>query len=119
MHGNHNVFVRAIQGKNKVKLTFFSNENGDTRDGLFGPIFYSPSTAGNDSDCYYLWDFEGADGNHFLGLPPSQIVRMELTREPFDIVEFFTSSGGISDSECGCGGDLSEASRRESDGKSL
>jgi hypothetical protein len=119
MHRNHNVFVRAIRGKNKVRLTFFSSEDGDIRDGLFGPIFYSPSIAGNDSDCYYLWDFEGADSNHFFGLPPSQIVRMEISREHFDLVEFFTPSGGISNYECGSRGDLSETSRKESDGKNL
>lgn len=119
MHRNHNIFVKAIQGKNKVKLTFFSNENGDIKDGLFGPIFYSPSTEGSDSDCYYLWDFEGADSNHFLGLPPSQIVRMELTDEPFDLVEFFTSKGAISDSKCGFAEDLSKTPRKEYDGKSM
>lgn len=119
MHRNHDIFVGAIRDKHKVKLTFFSNENGDIGDGLFGPIFYSPSTAGNDSDCYYLWDFEGADSNHFLGLPPSQIVRMELTEEPFDLVEFFTSSGAVSDSKYGCGKEFPETNRKGSDGKSL
>jgi hypothetical protein len=119
MHRNHDIFVRAIRDKHKVKLTFFSNEKGDIRDGLFGPIFYSPSTAGNDSDCYYLWDFEAGNSNNFLGLPPSQIVRMELAREPFDLVEFFTSSGGISGSKCGCGEDLTGTIRKELDGKSM
>lgn len=119
MHRNHDIFVKAIRGKNKVKLTFFRNEKGDIRDGLFGPIFYSPSTAGDDSDCYYLWDFEDGNSNNFLGLPPSQIVRMELTREPFDLVEFFTSRGAISDSKYRCGEVLPETTRKGSDGKSL
>lgn len=119
MHRNHDIFVKAIRGKNKVKLTFFSNENGDIRDGLFGPIFYSPSVAGNDSDCYYLWDLESGNNNNFLGLPPSQVVRMELTNESFDFVEFFTSRRAISDSKWGCGEDLTETTRKGSDGKSL
>jgi hypothetical protein len=119
MHRNHDVFVEAIRGKNKIKLTFFRNENSDIRDGLFGPIFYSPSTAGDDSDCYYLWDFEGGNNNNFLGLPPSQIVRMEFANESFDFVKFFTSRGAISDSKCGCGEDLPETNRKGSDGKDL
>lgn len=119
MHRNHDIFVKAIRDKNKVKLTFFSEENGDIRDGVFGPIFYSPSVTGDDSDCYYLWDFEGGNSSNFLGLPPSQIVGIELTEEPFDLVEFFTSKGAISDSKCGFAEDLSETSRKESDGRSL
>ncbi len=100
MHRNHDIYVKAIRDRKKVKLTFFSNEQGDVGDGLFGPIFYSPSAMGEDSDCYYLWDFERGASDNFLGLPPSQIVRMELTKESFDFVEFFTSRGAISDSEC-------------------
>ena len=119
MHRDHNIFVNAIQGKKKVKLTFLHNEHGDIGDGLFGPIFYSPSAAGDDSDCYYLWDFESGIGNNFLGLPPSQIVRMELTKEPFDFVEYFTSRGAISDSECESRVNLPKTKTEESDGKSL
>jgi hypothetical protein len=95
MHRDHNIFARAIQEKKKVKSTFYSNERGDTRNGLFGPVFYSKSCAGDNSDCYYLWDFESGTGNHFLGLPPSQIVSMELAKEPFDFFEFFTSKRAV------------------------
>ncbi len=119
MHRDHNIFVKAIQSKKKVKLTFFHNERGDIKNGLFGPIFYSPSAAGDDSDCYYLWDFESGIGDNFLGLPPPQIVRMELTKESFDLVEFFTSRGAISGSECGSGANLPESNRKESSGKNL
>ena len=111
MHHEHDIFVKAIRDKKRLELTFFSNENDEIRDGLFGPIFYSPSTAGDDSDCYYLWDFEGDNSNNFLGLPPSQIMRMELTKEPFDLVEFFTSRRAISDSKWECGEDLPETTR--------
>ena len=119
MHRDHDIFVKAIRGKKKVKLTFFHNEHGDIRDGLFGPIFYSTTIAGEDSDCYYLWDFENGIGNNFLGLSPSQIVRMELTKKPFDYVEFFTSRGAIIDSERGIGANLPKTKMEESDGTSL
>ncbi|MHC4110653.1 MAG: hypothetical protein ACYSUY_06230 [Planctomycetota bacterium] len=119
MHSDHDIYVKAIRDKKKVKLTFSSNEHSDIGDGLFGPIFYSPTVAGDDSDCYYLWDFESGTGNNFLGLPPSQIVRMELTKEPFDLVEFFTSRRAISDSKYGCGENLPKAKRKGTDGKGL
>ena len=117
MHRDHDIFIRSIRDKKKIKLTFVSNERGDTRNGLFGPIFYSTSVAGNDSDCYYLWDFESSSGNHFLGLPPSQIMSMELTKETFDLVEFFTSRREPGDSQCASGVDL--PNRKETNGKSL
>ncbi|MHC4640228.1 MAG: hypothetical protein ACYS32_01190 [Planctomycetota bacterium] len=117
MHRDHDTFVKSIRDKKKVKLTFVSNKRGEIRDGLFGPIFHSTSVSEDDSDCYYLWDFESDTGNHFLGLPPSQIVRIKLTKEPFDLVEFFTSRRDTSDSQCASGVDISN--RKETDGKSL
>ena len=120
MHCDHDIYVKAIRDRKKVKLTFFHNEHGDIRDGLFGPIFYSATIAGEDSDCYYLWDFESGIGDNFLGLPPSQIVRMELTEDPFDLVEFFTTSEReISDSRRGSGANLPKTKKEGSDGKSL
>lgn len=115
MHRDHDIFVEAVRDKKKVILTFVSNEHSDTEDGLCGPILYSPSCVGDDSDYYYLWNFESVTGKNFLGLPPSQIVRMELTKESFDFVEFFTSRGAISGSECGSGADLPKTKKEESD----
>ncbi len=117
MHRDHDVFVKSIRDKKKVKLIFVNNERGDTKDGLFGPIFYSTSVAGKDSDCYYLWDFESGTGNNFLALPTSQIVCMTLTKEPFDLVEFFTSRRETNDSQCTSG--VNTPNRKETDGKNL
>ena len=95
MHRDHNIFAKAIQEKKKVNLTFYSNEHKDTKEGLFGPIFYSDFPVGGSSDCYYLWDFDSEADNNFLGLLPSRIVSMKLAEEPFDPVEFFTSKRAI------------------------
>jgi hypothetical protein len=119
MHGDHEIFVKSIQDKNKVKLIFVINERGDIREGLFGPIFYSASIAGDDSDCYYLWDFESGTSNHFLGIPSSQIMSMELSKETFDLVEFFTSKRETSEPHRGSEVNLLETKRKESNGKSL
>jgi hypothetical protein len=100
MHRDHDIFVKSIQGRTKVKVTFVTNDHGDIGDGLFGPIFYLASVGGGDSGCYYLWDFESETGDNFLGLPSSQIVSMELAAESFDLVELLTSKREISDFEC-------------------
>jgi hypothetical protein len=117
MHHDHDVFVKSIRDRKKVKLTFVNNERGGARDGLFGPIFYSTSVAGKDSDCYYLWDFESGTGNNFLALPTSQIVCMALTKEPFDLVEFFTSMKETNDSQRTS--EVDTPKRKETDGKNL
>jgi len=119
MHCHHNIFVEAIRDKRKVKLTFLSKERGNKTDKLCGPVFYSASVAEKDSGCYYLWNFESNTGNNFLALSPSQIVSIELTKEHFDLVEFFTSSREISDSQRESGGNLPKTKRKELDGKSL
>ena len=95
MHRDHIIFAKAIQEKKKVKLTFDSNECNNTKEGLFGPILYSKSRAGGDSDCYYLWDFDSEAVNNFIVLPPSRIASMKLGEESFDPVEFFTSKRAI------------------------
>jgi hypothetical protein len=98
MHRDHDIFINAIGDKKKIQLTFFSNEDGDIEDRLFGPIFYSTSGEESDSDRYYLWDFESITDNHFLGLLTSQILRMKVTEEAFDPVKFFTPRREISNS---------------------
>jgi hypothetical protein len=95
MHSDHNIFAKAIQKKKKVKLTFYVSESNDTKEGLFGPILYSKSRAGDDSDCYYLCDYGSEADKNFIGLPPSRIASMKLGEEPFDCVEFFTSKRAI------------------------
>jgi hypothetical protein len=94
MHPDHDIFTRAIQEKKKVKLTFYGSERS-IKERFFGPIYYSASSREDDSDYYYLWDFETETNNDFTGLSSSQIVNMKLSDEPFDFVEFFTSKREI------------------------
>ena len=90
MRCNHDNFVRAIRDKMKVKLTFCSEERRGRPSLPCGPIIFSPQVAGEDSACYYFWDFESHTGGSLLVLSPSQIASMELTNEPFDLEAFFT-----------------------------
>jgi hypothetical protein len=98
MHRDHNIFVQAIREKRKLKMTFFSKDLGRDVDRICGPVFYSASAGGDDSGCYLLWDFECGAGNSFMALPPSKIVSMDITEEPFDMVAFFTSGSAVNGS---------------------
>ncbi len=98
MHHDHAVFVQAIQDKRKVKLVFLSDAGGNKAEKLYGPMLYSPSFAGDETgeetDCYYFWDFESGSDKHVLGFPSNKIVSMELTEQAFDPAEFITSARG-------------------------
>jgi len=90
MHCDHDVFLRAIRDKRKIKLTFVSQERNQNKTKLFGPIKYGTNAVGVDPDCYYVWDFEGKGEDDFLVLIPSEIESIELAAEPFDLVHFFS-----------------------------
>ena len=91
MHYDHAVFVRAIKDNRKVKLVFLTDAAGTKVEKLCGPMLYSPPIAGDESDCYYFWDFESGSGKQFLGFPSNKIVSMELTEQAFDPAELITS----------------------------
>ena len=118
MHNDHDIFIQAIRQKKKVKMRLPSRERGYKADKLYGPILYSPSVAGVDSGCYYVWDFESGSENHFLGLLPSQIVNMQLTEEPFDPVEFFTSGREVGRTKGGSERNLPKSESKSGEVKS-
>ncbi len=93
MHRDHDIFVRAIKDKRRVKLVFLSNTDGNNAEKLCGPMLYSPPAGAGESDWYYLWDFESSTDKHVLGFPSSKIVGMELTKEAFDPAKYIASGG--------------------------
>lgn len=97
MHHDHDIFVRATKDKRKVLLDYFDDKHKLNFNRLCLPVYYSQAqTEGDNLDCYYLWDLASGKDKRFLGLPPSQIVSMELTEEAFDPAEFITLNGGDS-----------------------
>ena len=89
MHNDHDVFIQSIEQKRRIKITFFGRENPQNLPRQCAPLHYSKGRIeGDDMDCYYLWDFQAVRGNHFLALPPSQIVRMNLNEGTFKIEDF-------------------------------
>ncbi len=91
MHADHDTFMRGIKGMRKIRLTFFSKEDRGQLVRTCAPMDFGPSRRAKDkSDRYHLWDFESDTRNHTLGLPPTQIVSMELLSETFDPSDFVT-----------------------------
>lgn len=91
MHGDHDVFIQGIHDKKKIRLTFFSKEDGAILVRLCAPMDFGPgSRAKVKVDRYHLWDYESDTGPHTLSLLPNQIKSMELTVEDFDPDEFVT-----------------------------
>ena len=88
MHCDHNVFVQGMDQKRRIKLTFIGGKNLQNLVKECAPLHYSRGQVeGDDLDSYYVWDFE-TKGSHFLALPPSRIIKMELTEDEFNIEDF-------------------------------
>jgi hypothetical protein len=86
MHCDHDVFVQGMEQKKRIKLTFHQTKNHRNMVRECAPLHYSRGRIeGDDLDSYYIWDFEAARDSHFLSLPPSQIVKMELAEGLFNI----------------------------------
>lgn len=89
MHTDHDIFTNGIEQKRTIKMTFSSRENLQSLLRECAPLHYSKGQIeGDDLDCYYFWDFKATNGSHFLALPPSQIITMELAEGTFKIGDF-------------------------------
>ena len=90
MHRDHVIFVEAIRDKRKVKVTFFSDEDGCIQVKLSAPIDFEQHHIEEESGRYYFWDFEkGANGAPLI-LGHDQIVSIRLHKETFSPAEFVT-----------------------------
>ncbi|KLU99949.1 hypothetical protein ABT56_22785 [Photobacterium aquae] len=82
-------FIKAIENKTKVRLTFVSKEDNCTLTRLCAPMDFGPSRrAKNKDDRYHLWDYESDKANHVLSLLPAQIVNIEFLDMDFNPAEF-------------------------------
>jgi hypothetical protein len=71
------IFISAIHSKNKVRITFFSKEDGRNLIRKCAPM-----------DRFHAWDYESDEKNHTLSLLPEQIVSIEVLSEMFNPSEF-------------------------------
>ncbi|MEB5477290.1 hypothetical protein [Acinetobacter pollinis] len=84
-------FKQAIKALKKVKITFYSKEDGHNLKRLCAPMDYGPSRrAHNKDDRFHLWDYESDKKNHTLSLLPIQVKEIEVLEESFDPSEFIT-----------------------------
>lgn len=94
MHTDHEVFITALEGRQKVAVAFISKDDGGRRlVRVCAPMDYGPSRFAKDqSDRYHSWDLESDSpgGNHTLSLPTSQIVSITGANELFDPADFVT-----------------------------
>lgn len=95
VHRDHEIFVRGIESKKRLRVTFFSDERREELVRRCGPLYHSRPKAGSDDPgCYYLWDFDADEGYNFIALPPERIISMELTEETFTIEHVNSFSKG-------------------------
>ena len=88
MHSDHEMFVRGIERKRRLKLTYLGEERREELVRQCGPLYYSRGKAEADElECYYLWDFEAGEGYNFIALSPGRIISMERTEDPFSSEE--------------------------------
>ena len=98
VHRNHDVFIQGIEQEKRLKLIFSSRKYRREVVSLCAPLHYGkgpagPATSAEDElECYYLWDFGAEKGSNFLALSPSEIVSMGLTEEAFHVKEFYSQS---------------------------
>lgn len=86
VHCDHGIFVQGMEQKRKLKVIFVRGKNIQNQTRECAPLHYSKGQIeGDERDCYYMWDFEAAKDSHFLALPPSQIIKMELAEGKFNI----------------------------------
>jgi hypothetical protein len=89
MHSDHQTFVTAIHSMKKLKLTFFSKQDGGELIRMCAPTDFGPSRRAKDkSDRYHFWDYESDAGKHILSLLPGQIIQIQSTEESFDPSDF-------------------------------
>lgn len=91
MHAHHSAFVNAIMGMKKVRLTFFSKEDGGTLVRTCAPMDYGPSRRAKDKSArYHFWDYDSDTRRHTLSLPANQVVSIETLEDSFSPSEFVT-----------------------------
>lgn len=84
-------FKQAIDSKSKVRLTFYSQEDGSNLIRICAPMDFGPSRrAINKDDRFHLWDYESDKKNHVLSLLPNQVIDIEILDERFVPSEFIT-----------------------------
>lgn len=91
MHSDHQIFLEALQQRNKVELIFFSKEDGTYLTRKCAPMDFGPSRRAKvPADRYHFWDYDSDKTRHTLSLLPTQIKSIRKLDEEFEPEEFIT-----------------------------
>lgn len=86
-----NTFIDAIHARRKLRVHFFSKEDGRVLQRTCAPMDYAPSKRARDKrDRFHFWDYDSDTGSHVLSLLPEQVRSIELLPESFDPAGFVT-----------------------------
>lgn len=85
-------FVKALKGKKKLLLTYFSGEYSLFLTKLCVPIQHSKPIAEFENDNYFFWDEQADIGDRLFGLPLSDIAYMELTDESYNPDDYIVTN---------------------------
>jgi len=93
MHIQHDVFIDAIHSKKKLRIRFYSEDDGGYIERVCAPMDYAAGTRIKDGiPRYWVWDFESDKTNHTLPLRAERIEWMNDVGEDFDPVSFVSWS---------------------------
>jgi hypothetical protein len=84
-------FLKAIEEKRKIKVTFNSQSKGIvTR--ICIPFDFGPSRRNlkENPDRYHMYDLDSPDGKHTLSILPEQLLEIHILDECFDPSEYIT-----------------------------
>lgn len=91
MHTQHDVFIDAIHTKKKLRIRFYSEEDGGYIERVCAPMDYAAGKRIHDGiPRYWVWDFESDKANHSLPLRSERIEYMRNEGEDFDPASFVT-----------------------------
>ena len=93
MHAEHQVFLDAIAGKQRLTVKFSRAKEGRVVTRVCAPLDYGPLRGGLDAEPrYQLWDLEGRRKPLNIQLTEAELLSIAPTGETFDPAEIITWS---------------------------
>jgi hypothetical protein len=84
-------FIGAIHARRKVRIKFFSKEDGTYITRVCAPMDYGPSKRALDfRNKFHVWGYESGDKPNPLALDGSHIEEISVLDETFNPAEFVT-----------------------------
>lgn len=91
MHVKHSEFIAAIHGKRKLRIVFYSEDDGQNVERTCAPMDYAAGARIKDGiPRYWVWDYDSDEKNHPLPLRSERIVSLTTLDQSFDPAEFVT-----------------------------